>query len=98
MVGLEDLTHSYHIDWQHEEHKIQYSFTQEQLALIATYEAPLKIKLAEEQAVKYREDPDKYCSLSSTASMVAHPSVEESPTDCGDRSKTSPDSRSHAHT
>ncbi|MEA5487188.1 MULTISPECIES: hypothetical protein [Pseudanabaena] len=65
------MTFSYNIDWQHEEHKVQYSFTQEQLALIATYEAPLKIKLAEEQAAKYREDPDRYCNLSSTASMVA---------------------------
>ena len=70
------MTFSYNIDWQHEEHKVQYSFTQEQLALIATYEAPLKIKLAEEQAAKYSEDPDRYCSLSSTASMVAQGKYE----------------------
>lgn len=58
------------IRWVSGAHEINYDFTQEQLALIEAYKKPLERKLAEEQAARYRRDPDTYRALVSVASML----------------------------
>lgn len=58
------------INWQSGEHKIYYEFSEEQNLLIKKYKEPLERKLAEEQAARYRKDPDTYRYLRSVASML----------------------------
>jgi hypothetical protein len=58
------------IDFTNEEHVIQWEATQEQKDLIRTYKQPLKRKLAEEQAARYRKDPVKYRYLESVVSLL----------------------------
>lgn len=58
------------IDFKNGDHEIQWEATEAQKELMRVYRQPLKRKLAEEQAVRYRKDPDKYRSLSSVASLL----------------------------
>ncbi len=59
-----------HIDFTNGEHKIDWTATPEQEELARVYRQPLKRAKAEEQAARYRRDPDKYRSLSSVASLL----------------------------
>lgn len=65
------------INFKNGEHEIHYVVTDEQEALIKAYEAPLKKKLAEEQAARYRKDPDKYRTLSYVADLIDKENVHE---------------------
>ena len=58
------------IDFTKGDHKIDWTATPEQEELARVYKQPLKRALAEEQAAKYRKDPDKYRSLESTFSLL----------------------------
>jgi hypothetical protein len=58
------------IKWASGAHEINYDLTEEQLGAIQKYKQPLERKLAEEQAAKYRKDPDKYRSLAYVADLV----------------------------
>jgi len=49
-----------HIKWENGDHKIDWLITRKQEELMRNYRRPLQRKLAEEQAAKYRRDPDKY--------------------------------------
>lgn len=58
------------INYQNGDHVINWEATPEQEALIKAYKQPFKRKLAEEQAARYRKDPDKYRVLASVASLL----------------------------
>lgn len=58
------------IKWANGDHKINYTFSALQLELVYKYKDPLKRKLAEEQAAKYRCDPDTYRSLRSVVALL----------------------------
>lgn len=59
-----------HIDFVNGDHRIDWKATPEQEQLMRVYRQPLKRAKAEEQAAKYRRDPDKYMCLSSVASLL----------------------------
>lgn len=58
------------IDFKNGEHSIQWTSTPEQDKLMWGYRQPLKRALAEEQASRYRRNPDKYRMLADVASLV----------------------------
>lgn len=58
------------IEFKNGEHEILWTATPEQEELIRVYRQPLKRAKAEEQAARYRRDPDKYRSLESVASLL----------------------------
>lgn len=59
-----------HIEFTNGEHEINWLATPEQEELMRVYRQPLKRAKAEEQAAKYRKDPNKYRSLASVASLL----------------------------
>ncbi len=59
-----------HIDFTNGEHRIDWTATPEQEELARVYRQPLKRVKAEEQAARYRKNPDKYRVLSSVASLL----------------------------
>ncbi len=59
-----------HINFSNNEHEISWVATPEQEELMRAYRKPLERKLAEEQAGRYRKDPDKYRVLGATAVLV----------------------------
>ncbi len=59
-----------HIEFTNGEHKINWLATPEQEELMRAYQQPIKRAKAEEQAARYRKDPDKYRSLESVASLL----------------------------
>ena len=58
------------IKWENGDHKIDYTFSDEQEQLIINYQRSHKRILAEEQAARYRKDPDKYRVLGYVAELV----------------------------
>ena len=58
------------IDFKNGDHEIKWEATSEQEELMRVYRQPLKRAKAEEQAAKYRKDPDKYRSLSKVVSLL----------------------------
>jgi hypothetical protein len=59
-----------HIEFTNGEHVIDWLATPEQEELARLYRQPLKRALAEEQAAKYRRDPDKHRSLGYVADLL----------------------------
>lgn len=59
-----------HIEFTNGEHEINWLATPEQEATARDYRTPIKRAKAEEQAARYRKDPDKYRSLASVASLL----------------------------
>lgn len=59
-----------HIKWENGDHKIDYTLSDEQQQLVKNYQQSFKRSLAEEQAARYRKDPDKYMSLGYVTDLV----------------------------
>jgi len=58
------------INFKNGDHEILWTATPKQEELMSVYRQLLKRAKAEEQAARYRRDPDKYRSLSSVASLL----------------------------